>query len=112
MSKKDFVCVDCGIDTIKNPKDYYMVTTEVWNKHGLGGSFDLEEGWGNDDPENGMLCMKCLETRIGRKIKFEDLMPCEVNLLNPYTFKIIEKKYNEEKRNQQRGNKRNTRISK
>ena len=45
-----FRCVDCGED---KDGEYYMVANEVWAASGLA-------------PNSGMLCLACLERRIGR----------------------------------------------
>ena len=90
--KNPYKCEDCNIDTRKNLKDYYMVTCAVWNLYGLGGSMDCKGGgWKNiTGKDSGMLCMNCLEDRIGRKLKKKDLMWCGVYLdWNPYTRKIL-----------------------
>lgn len=72
--KKHFECVDCNKDTM-NSVDYYMVTDAVWEKHGVG---------------NDMLCIGCIEKRIGHKLKANDLVHCPVNLhYNPYTISIL-----------------------
>jgi hypothetical protein len=55
-------CVDCGIDTILIG-EYYMVKPEIWQKSGLG-------------PRDGMLCITCLEERLGHQLcsyHFSDL---------------------------------------
>src|SRR5262245_42362542 len=49
-----FRCVDCGKDTID---EYYMVADELWAASGGG---------------DGMLCLACLERRIGRKLALDD----------------------------------------
>jgi hypothetical protein len=51
-----FRCVDCGED--KNG-EYYMVANEVWATSGLA-------------PNGGMLCLACLERRIGRLLVSRD----------------------------------------
>jgi hypothetical protein len=58
-----FRCVDCGKDT--GGGEYYMVGDDVWAASGLA-------------PNGGMLCLGCLERRIGRLLTGEDftaLMP-------------------------------------
>ena len=50
----------------------FMVNDEIWNKHGNG--------------EN-ILCPPCLEERMGRKLKKDDVLDyadVEVNLQNTY----------------------------
>ena len=49
-------CVDCGED---KEGEYYMVADEVWAASGLG-------------KNDGMLCLGCLERRIGRELVPED----------------------------------------
>ena len=51
-------CRDCDIDTIA-AGEYYTVSEELWASSGLG-------------PEDGMLCLDCLEQRIGRPLIIED----------------------------------------
>ena len=54
--RKQFFCHDCGIDTIN---EYYMVKHKLWKK-AVG--------------RNGMLCILCLENRLGRKLKPKDFV--------------------------------------
>lgn len=55
-----FVCMDCFIDT-KSSHDYYTVYDKVW----------LEAVPDGD----GMLCIKCLSKRLGRKLNMGDFPP-------------------------------------
>ncbi len=68
-------CKDCGKDTYIDEKDYYMVTEKIWKKFGLNG--------------RGMLCMNCMELRLGRKLIKTDLRKCDLNNWNYYTQKIL-----------------------
>ena len=52
-------CVLCG-DT----DDYYIVTNEIWQRHGL---------------RHHLLCIPCLESRMGRELNSEDFPDCGVN---------------------------------
>jgi hypothetical protein len=56
-----FRCVDCGED---KPGEYYGVLEDVWAASGLG-------------PNDGMLCLACLERRIGHLLTEADfaMMP-------------------------------------
>jgi hypothetical protein len=54
-----FLCVDCGKDTGGETGEYYMVYDQVWAASGLG-------------PNDGMLCLACLENRIGRPLTMGD----------------------------------------
>jgi hypothetical protein len=55
-------CDDCGADF----DEYYMVEDAVWAAGGL-------------EPDGGMLCIGCLERRLGRRLKRDDF---KSNLLN------------------------------
>ena len=54
-----FRCVDCGKDTGGETGEYYTVANDVWAASGLA-------------PNGGMLCLACLERRIGRLLTVED----------------------------------------
>jgi hypothetical protein len=71
----NFLCVDCGKDTFVDSRDYYMVDWEVWKKHGVG---------------DKMLCMDCMETRLGHKLRKEEILDCPLNnFMNDYTSAIL-----------------------
>lgn len=53
-----FLCLDCGVDT-NAINEYYMVHYNVWAQTGLVG-------------QRGMLCIGCLENRIGRTLALQD----------------------------------------
>jgi hypothetical protein len=56
----DFSCKDCASDY----DEYYMVQNDVWKACGAG---------------DGMLCIGCLEKRIGRKLRRQDFTDAPVN---------------------------------
>ncbi len=58
----DVHCVDCGVDTIK-ADEFYMVHDAVWPLH----------------PRDGMLCIGCLEQRIGRRLVPADFTDALIN---------------------------------
>ena len=59
-----FFCKKCNIDTLEI-KEYYMVKNEIWKKV---------------NPElTGMLCITCLERKLGRQLKSEDFTDCLLN---------------------------------
>lgn len=60
-------CVDCGVDTLL-AGEYYMVKSEVWLLTGL-------------DTRDGMLCVSCLENRIGRELTVHDFSDYPVNTI-------------------------------
>lgn len=63
-NNNDF-CVDCSVDTILIG-EYYMLHHFVWQQTGLG-RYD------------GMLCISCVEKRIGRKLTSKDFSDFPVN---------------------------------
>jgi hypothetical protein len=62
-NKMNWNCFDCGKNT-RNDKNYYMVTSYLWIKYGVG---------------NRVLCPSCFSKRMGRKITKKDLTNCKVN---------------------------------
>lgn len=66
-SKAKWDCVDCSQNT---SYEHYFATNEVWMKQaGMG--------------EAGMLCVGCLERRIGRRLEPTDFTDAHIN--NPKT---------------------------
>lgn len=60
---KTFDCRDCGYDTID---EFYMVHDSVWLASGLS-------------KRGGLLCIGCLERRIGRQLTSDDFRDCPAN---------------------------------
>jgi hypothetical protein len=59
-----FICKDCKIDTLEI-NEYYMVTGPVWEAA---------------CPEyRGMLCIGCLENRLGRELTASDFTDAPIN---------------------------------
>ena len=58
----DFRCIDCRVDTSEN-LEYYMVHDHIWRQ--ARGS--------------GMLCIGCLENRLGRSLRPRDFTDCLLN---------------------------------
>ncbi len=61
-----FPCTDCGHDC-KLMGERYMVTFEVWARAQLLGGYAY------------MLCVRCLELRIGRRLVAGDFIRCGLN---------------------------------
>lgn len=59
-------CVLCGVNTscVGGIAEYYMVHDDIWRKYGCF---------------NGMLCIGCLEDRMGRQLVAADFTDCPVN---------------------------------
>lgn len=66
-SKSKWNCVDCGRNT---KLEHYFVNEDVW--------FVLAKM-----PEQGMLCVNCIEKRIGRQLTSSDFTQAHIN--NPRT---------------------------
>jgi hypothetical protein len=61
-----FDCIDCGANTL-HTDEYYMVEDSVWKLVTIN-----EDG-------RGMLCIGCLEFRLGRLLTTEDFPPLPIN---------------------------------
>lgn len=73
-----FDCVDCGVDT-DVIDEYYMVHDHVWLSSGIG-------------LNDGMLCVGCLERRIGRTLTAADFTDAPINRgLFPYSRRLTER---------------------
>lgn len=57
------LCEDCGVNTF-DIDEYYMVKDEIW--------FSV------CDDVYGMLCIGCLEERLGRRLTPTDFMDCKL----------------------------------
>jgi formate-dependent nitrite reductase cytochrome c552 subunit len=65
-----FGCLDCAACTNCN-YEYYMVTDEVWlTAH---------------PEDNGMLCIGCLEQRLGRTLGYADFTGAPINAIGLMT---------------------------
>ena len=58
-----FRCVDCAACTLCDG-EYYMVHNEIWDRTGL---------------DRGMLCIGCLEQRIGKLLTARDFTDAPIN---------------------------------
>ena len=64
MANYDQHCLGCGVDTFKI-NHYYMVKHDIWRMV---------------NPEiKGMLCIPCLEKRLGRELVAADFLNAPVN---------------------------------
>src|SRR3954452_17684262 len=70
-----FLCRDCKVDT-NTIDEYYMVTDAVWAA--AGGKLSVTGVLTND-----MLCVACLERRLGRQLKPKDFILAEANIIHP-----------------------------
>lgn len=64
QSRRKFLCLDCGVDTGKIG-EFYFIKTELWLK--IVGAI------------KGMLCIGCLEKRLGRMLCKRDFTDATIN---------------------------------
>jgi hypothetical protein len=67
VSRKKFLCMDCGVDTGKIG-DHYMLWDYVWLSV--------------CDSKFGMLCVNCIEHRLGRRLIAADFNSSYINRLD------------------------------
>ena len=60
-----FLCVGCGFDTHRGA-EYFMVRHDIWHLTGL-------------DVGDVMLCVGCVEARIGRTLEPADFLDVDLN---------------------------------
>lgn len=60
-------CLDCNVDTIAIA-EYYMVSDDIWANSGVGPL-----------GREGMLCIGCLEGRLGRRLTADDFTDAPTN---------------------------------
>ena len=70
----NFDCVDCGVDTLY---EYYMIHDDLWNRVA-----------GMQMQPDGMLCVGCLEARIGRRLVQHDFKDVPINWLWPHSERL------------------------
>lgn len=63
-SRRKFLCLDCGVDTGKI-HEHYMLKDSVWRKA--------------VNSNRGMLCIACIEARLGRLLRPNDFNDSYVN---------------------------------
>ena len=67
---ENFICLDCGVNTA-DIGEYYMLTNEVWR-----------EAAPDEGELGGMLCVNCVELRLGRQLWPEDFMDAPLNYMH------------------------------
>ena len=67
MSRRKFLCMDCSVDTGKIG-EHYMLNDKVWVQV-------------HNSPK-GMLCVGCIEVRLGRKLTPADFNDSYLNRPN------------------------------
>lgn len=62
-----FRCCDCKVDTLAG-REYYMLTQKTWKQTGL---------------KAGILCIGCVEKRMGRELRPRDFTSAPINAIFP-----------------------------
>ncbi len=65
MQLNGFNCMDCGKDTYQS-REYYMLRNDVWRRI-------------CPDDYKGMLCLVCVEKRLGRALVLSDFPYWNIN---------------------------------
>jgi hypothetical protein len=68
------LCTDCGVGTL-TLGEYYMVKGDVWEQAWAG----RRKPWHGKVPGQEILCIGCLEQRIGRTLTTGDFTDAPVN---------------------------------
>lgn len=71
-ARNKFMCIDCRVDTGKIG-EHYMLQDHIWLSI--------------TDSRRGMLCIGCLENRLGRRLALHDFNDSHVN--KPYAGKLF-----------------------
>lgn len=69
--KKSYGCIDCGAD------EQYMVTQPVWQEAFPNYAEVFKER--RAEGLHTCLCLSCLESRLGRKLKMRDFVDAPIN---------------------------------
>lgn len=77
-SRKRWLCAGCGVDT-SQIKEHYFLNTELWLQV-------------NNGEERGMLCIGCVEKRLGRQLNSFDFPHVHIN--NPRRYAMSTRLYN------------------
>lgn len=64
MSRRKWLCLDCKVDTGKI-NEHYMLKDEIWAKV--------------HDSKFGMMCVGCVEKKLGRLLNSQDFHKCYLN---------------------------------
>lgn len=67
-------CADCGVGT-NTLGEYYMVCDAIWQQAWAG----RRKSWHGEVPGTEILCIGCLEQRLGRKLMRCDFTDATVN---------------------------------
>lgn len=80
MRELDMLCADCGVDT-DDIHEFYMVNDELW----------LQAVPIQKENESRVLCVGCLERRIGRQLTSKDFTDAPVNRNDIYSSRLYKR---------------------
>lgn len=63
-------CIDCGKEVVRDVDEYHMVQHFIWRSAT------------KSHERHSILCMECIELRIGRNLTGADFLNCPVNTSN------------------------------
>lgn len=66
----NFLCIDCKVSTLFT-NEYYMVNINLWLTA--------------NPKKGGMLCISCLEGRVGRELHSGDFTSAPINFMGPFS---------------------------
>ena len=69
-------CFDCGIDTLATGGDWYMVHNDLWK---LAWPNTKQASGRVEKPLSEILCLCCLESRLGRTLTPADFTDAPIN---------------------------------
>ena len=75
-SRKRFMCLDCRVDTGKIG-EHYMLVDSTWRQA--------------HDSAVGMLCIGCIELRLGRRLVKADFNSSHVNNIKNMSNRLVER---------------------
>jgi hypothetical protein len=70
-------CADCGIDTLGGDRNWYLVHSHIWELAWPGSKTTRPPIEG--DPFSEILCIDCLEKRLGRDLRPDDFTNASIN---------------------------------
>jgi hypothetical protein len=70
-------CFDCGVDTLATGGDWYMVHNHLWKL--AWPNTDKASGRAKKKPLSEILCLRCLERRLGRVVTRGDFTAAAIN---------------------------------
>jgi hypothetical protein len=69
-------CFDCGVDTVATGSDWYMVHNHLWK---LAWPNTKQPSGPAKKPFSEILCLRCLELRLGRVLTRGDFTAAAIN---------------------------------